>query len=411
MKQRVPLPEEEVNLFLSTIKSTRNIILFGAGLFVKPTIYSLKQYGITPICICDNSFEKQNTTIQGIPVVSPDKIKNDHPDGCVIITAAVSYIDEITTQLDELQFSKILNCAPLLASFEYNTNTFDSGINNLVYTIDNYFYEYFLKYYPDRLIIPSLDIVVTEKCSLRCRDCSNLMQYYEKPNDINFKIVSNALDILLDSVDHILEFRILGGEAFINKNMFLFVNYLRKYNNFTRIAVYSNGTITPKAKNLQCLIYDDTYVRISDYGIVSKNINKIKDIFNLNRIAFDIEKCELWQDCSKIFERKRTLKELINIYSHCCVNKFLTLFKSKLYICPFSANADNLKAIPSFPNDSLNLLGNINNKEIRIKIFNMLREKKYFSACKFCSGRILDNTPLEAAIQTKLPLSFTIYSS
>ena len=36
------------------------------------------------------------------------------------------------------------------------------------------------------LNLNSLDIVLTEKCSLKCKHCSNLMQYYEKPIDNEF---------------------------------------------------------------------------------------------------------------------------------------------------------------------------------------------------------------------------------
>ncbi len=30
------------------------------------------------------------------------------------------------------------------------------------------------------LNVKHLDLVLTEKCSLKCKDCSNLMQYYAK---------------------------------------------------------------------------------------------------------------------------------------------------------------------------------------------------------------------------------------
>ena len=28
-----------------------------------------------------------------------------------------------------------------------------------------------------------MDVVITERCSLKCKDCANLMQYYEKPQN------------------------------------------------------------------------------------------------------------------------------------------------------------------------------------------------------------------------------------
>ena len=32
----------------------------------------------------------------------------------------------------------------------------------------------------ESLHLKCIDIVVTEKCSMKCKDCSNLMQYYER---------------------------------------------------------------------------------------------------------------------------------------------------------------------------------------------------------------------------------------
>ena len=45
-----------------------------------------------------------------------------------------------------------------------------------------------------KLNIKTIDIQVTEKCSLKCKDCSNLMQYYKRPQDSN-------IDILFKSVE------------------------------------------------------------------------------------------------------------------------------------------------------------------------------------------------------------------
>ena len=47
------------------------------------------------------------------------------------------------------------------------------------------------KRYPDTIV--RLDIVLTECCTLRCRDCSNLMQYYEKPENLDPEEVISSL--------------------------------------------------------------------------------------------------------------------------------------------------------------------------------------------------------------------------
>lgn len=43
-----------------------------------------------------------------------------------------------------------------------------------------------------KLYLPYLEVVVTTKCSLICRDCGNLMQYYSKPYDLDKDYVMSA---------------------------------------------------------------------------------------------------------------------------------------------------------------------------------------------------------------------------
>ena len=39
--------------------------------------------------------------------------------------------------------------------------------------------------------------MITEKCTLKCKDCANLMQFYESPINIDLKEVQLILDNLL----------------------------------------------------------------------------------------------------------------------------------------------------------------------------------------------------------------------
>jgi len=405
MKQNIPLLCVDRDALISHC-SGKDVILFGSGLFIRPAIHSLKQAGIEPVRIYDNSPGKHGTEIYGIKVVKPEKRRENAPAPTIIITAAPCHIDSIRSQLMEMGYSDIFDCAPLLASFEYCQDTFEYGASKLNNDLDRYAYEYLLKFYPGKVIIPSLDVVVTEKCSLRCRDCANLMQYYTSPKDIDHKLLFEAIDILMQCVDHVLEFRILGGEAFMNRNMWRIVNGLRKYGNYTRIAVYSNGTIIPTGENLNCLIHDDTFMRISDYGVLSRKIPQMIPLLNEHGVIYSVLKCDKWQDCAEIRNRNRPPGELEATFTCCCAKTTFTLLRDKVYACPFAANADNLHAIPSFPNEMLVINERIGKNEIREQLINMLRTRKYFSACNYCAGRNEELTPLDAAVQAADPLAY-----
>lgn len=405
MKQQIPLPDIKRYLDYSG-NFNKDIIIFGAGVYSEPAIHSLKQFGVTPVCICDNSLMKVGTKVMGISVILPNEAFKKYPEAIIIITAAWKYFDEINSQLKRMGWNDIYDCANLLSNFEYDRDTFTNSVGALNLDLDSYFYEYFIKNYPDKLILPSVDIVITEKCSLKCKDCSNLMQYYSNPKDIDFDKLFGSLDVLMECVDYVFELRILGGETFMNKYAHKYIERLFKYKNFTRIAVYSNGTIIPKDENLKCLINEKIYLRISDYGELSRNLEKMKNLFSKSGIVYDSQQIFKWQDCAQVRLIERTLDDLKTVYSSCCAKNTFTLHKAKLYICPFAANADNLEMLPHFSDEIIKLDKDSSYQQIRNRLFDMLRNKLFYSVCNFCSGRSLEELSITAAIQTEKPLFF-----
>ena len=57
------------------------------------------------------------------------------------------------------------------------------------------------------LFIRSVDLILTEKCSLKCKDCANLMQYYEKPINIESEELIGDLHDICSIADEINEIR------------------------------------------------------------------------------------------------------------------------------------------------------------------------------------------------------------
>jgi hypothetical protein len=186
-----------------------------------------------------------------------------------------------------------------------------------------------------------------------------------------------------------------------------YIGRLRQYPNVTRIAVYSNGTIIPSPRNRDALMHDDVYLRISDYGPLSKNLPEITKLFDASGITYSVQTIDRWQDCAHIFHRNRTPAELQEIYRSCCAQRTLTILKGRIYICPFAANAYNLGALPPCPQDSISLEPPATTLDLRSRLFEMLREKTFFASCTYCAGRPLLDASLPAAIQASGPLSYT----
>ena len=116
------------------------------------------------------------------------------------------------------------------------------------------------------LHVKHLDLVLTEKCSLKCKDCSNLMQYYAKPIDEDYDNLIKGLDKFMNSVDFVNEIRFIGGEPLLYKKIGDVMKKVLTYKNFKKIYVYTNGTIVFKNNKMEIFQDERVLFRISNYG-------------------------------------------------------------------------------------------------------------------------------------------------
>jgi len=250
------------------------------------------------------------------------------------------------------------------------------------------------------LFLRSIDFVITEKCSLKCKDCANLMQYYEKPINIGQEELFKDLDELLKKVGHIYEVRLIGGEPFMNREIYEIIEKLKKYDQISKIVIYTNLTIPIKEDKISVLQSEKIVISATDYASLSRQTEASRMIFDKYRIPYRIHPPENWTDSGFIHDNMRTADENKELFAKCCGKNLLTVTDGKLYRCPFAANADRLGAIPL---DTKNF---VSTKASSEEIRKFTREIEVLPACNFCNGRSFDAPEIVPAIQTRTPLSF-----
>lgn len=249
--------------------------------------------------------------------------------------------------------------------------------------------------------LKSLDIVVTERCSLRCIDCSNLMQYYQKPKNFDFEVAFDSLKKITKSAN-INCLRLIGGEPLLVKELDLLLNKIEEELNedIKNIEVYTNGTIVPKESLFEeCKKHRITFY-ISNYGEYSRNIRQLIEKLELHGIEYTVENELIWQDSGRI---KDYDDENIDYkYSNCCVNKTFSLINDKLYSCPFSANYHNLyKEEKISSRDVIEIDKDLGTEILTKKIYEMIMDSTPLSACYYCNGRDYSVKEVPVAVQSK----------
>jgi len=391
-----------------------NVVVYGTGTLGALAIHALKNRNIKIQYVVDDNVKNWNKEFLGYDIKSPKIFNELNPDNCVII-ASLRY-KYMLSVLNSFNINSYLHCNFLfneldLNYFKHTVNRIEGNtdIKHIINVLDQYMYSIY-SYREKLLNIKSLDIVVTEACTLKCKDCANLMQYYEKPHHADDADLLDSFNKFINVVDDLLEARILGGEPLMYKNIKNILEILTKNSKVKNIVIFTNGTIIPK--DLDIFTNSKIFIKISDYGKNSKH-SKIPELENLltkKGIKFLTERVVTWQNAASIGFHKRSIDQTKQIFGTCCVNDSLTMLNGYLYLCPFSAHVDNLKAVPHYPNDIINFKTD-NQDEIYTKLFSFIYEKEFIKACNFCEGRDYTVGDVEAGVQVKSPIKYEKYDS
>ena len=381
------------------------VILFGTGGLGELALKALKQKNIKLICFVDNNMSNWNKKFNDYDVISPDKLKSEYSDHPVLISSIrFRYLKRM---LQGLQIKNVYDADFLFSNLDLKGGGSSWSADRCKVELDLYLYAINSFREKTDLKVNSLDLVLTEKCSLKCKDCSNLMQYYAKPIDEDFTQLISTLEKFMSVVDYVYEIRFIGGEPLMYKRIDEVIKKTLTYKNCGNIVIYTNGTIVPKGDKINVFKNDKIYFKISNYGSISRNVKKLEKTLEENNIHYLTEKVTRWQDCARIEKFDRPIELTKKIFGDCCVSETLTVLHGKLFLCPFSAHAENLHAIPKYPSDSIDISQFQDKKVLKDKIRKFYFHTEYLEACKSCNGRDHNVGSVDAAIQTKIPLQYT----
>ena len=400
---------------ISFLKKTSDpIIVVAAVDEAEAIIKACEELKIKISGVCDSEKRKSEKPLAEIKVFHTPTLPQYFPKARFII--ASQHIQECAEQLIGLGYNEFYSGLELLKNFKvekFNYRVSQSYMASRLSvwkkTHEHYFND-------DKIYMRSLDVMLTTKCSLKCRNCSNLMQYYVDPKNTSYEKILSALKILDENVDYISEYRVIGGEPLMNKDWANIVNKISEYNAEATIYIYTNATIAPKDDQLESFKGKKVNFIITDYGDLSRNINTMTEKLKKYNIPFSREAAGEWVDCSNIVHHKRPVALLEEVFKQCCVKYIYTLLHGKIYRCPFIANAANLNAIPDNPANYVNLLSAKN--DIKKQIHRLVKVAKFFPACDFCDGRPYDPASnvgydgkgmIPAGEQVAAPIPYKVY--
>ena len=418
--------KQELTKKLSSVKEP--IVIYGAGVAGQVLLSACKDSGIQIESFCDNNIKKKGSTLNNIEIIHTDDIKNRHPEAIFLISAAD--INDIKDHLIDYGYLET-NLYPggvILKGYDfsdfknhfipYNDEDKDKGFLEFAISSTIECHDGYLD--PNKVFMRSVDIVVTEKCTMKCVDCSNLMQFFEKPESYELDEMNKAIELLCLFSDQIFEFRVIGGEPFVNKNVHNVIEKLISEPKVKRIVVYTNGNVIPRENQIECLRHEKVLMNITDYSRSGEKIedeytkklsrfvrttDKVEQLCIDNKIDYRRHPPENWTDCGRIENFNRTVEENQRVFDECCCKNLITLSKNELHRCPFSAQITRL-GVCDEQEDYIDLTKNLDPIANRKEINKLLNDKSSLKACDFCPGRALHDPQIIPAKQIKMPLPY-----
>lgn len=149
------------------------IIIYGAGRYGEIAFHGLEAMGLHADYFADRNVTEVERL--GIPIISPDEIVKY--ENAIVLIASLNYFYEMLSFLQGIGKDEAYDILNLLKV------DIDDGLLS-EYALDekNNYRKYFNVVNNnglDELIMGHCEIVLTERCTLRCKDCANLIQYYK----------------------------------------------------------------------------------------------------------------------------------------------------------------------------------------------------------------------------------------
>ena len=370
-----------------------NTVIYGFGIAGKWAVSHFDEV----VAFVDTDMKKSGDDFLGISVEGPSYLDTLDYSETQVVVSVVDIMDVVPI----LEKKGVKNWVPLSSFIDLEsplvngTGESDSFLSYSLQTVKACQEAYLSA---DALFIRSVDLVITEKCTLKCKDCANLMQFFVSPKNIDHDLIMAGILALAKSCRSINEVRLIGGEPFVNKEIYKIIERLLEIENISSIVIYTNGMVPLKREYLPLLKNSKIQFSVTDYADIGVDISATKTFLEEMDISHRVHPPEHWTDSGRIEDFRRTPEELEALFAKCCGKNLFTLVEDRLYRCPFAANADSLGAVPEDDRNSVSVNGT------KTELRRYLSETKFLPACNYCVGRSFDAPEIIPAVQVRTPL-------
>lgn len=400
----------------------RSVVCFGTGLMAEDVVENCPAIRASISFFIDNDPAKAGKTIllggREFPVFSPERAISQMPDRAVVLLTSGHY-KAMKEQLLELgldEQTEIYDFPVLKVAYEPESGEFfeERFVKECLKEYEIVLEQYGIcgakrqaklaekKAYirgdeKERpFVIPRVMVMPTTRCNLRCKGCSSLLPYFDKPQDCEIEQILHDFRIFFSGIDQCMRITV-GGEPFLYPHLREILEYLLKEEKVLGIMLITNSMLLPKDDVISLLADPKILVEVSDYGQLEK-MSRLIRILEERKVNFKVLTEQTWTDMGSIECRNRTEEELRFIYMNCDQSRVIKgMHDGRFYTCARSARMTALGVYQS-EYDSFALSDRDAPEQVREKLMKMYYSD-HADSCNYCDLGALPTKVIPAGIQ------------
>lgn len=228
------------------------------------------------------------------------------------------------------------------------------------------------------LIMPHIELHISDKCNLNCKGCSHFSPLFDEINAV-FANKMKDIKAVKRLFDNIFRIDLLGGEPLLNPELKKYVISLREELPETFIQIYTNGLLIPTLEDdvLEVISRANVGMSISEYLPTHKMINRITEKLDRFHIRYHIAE----YDSKQLFNTPISLSEKSKYSQLCISDGCITVSDGKISRCPTLMYIERFNSYfkQNLPTDGIYEIGKYHDGKTLLEDM-----KKKVPLCKHC---------------------------